>query len=91
MRHNRSQTGSRRSHHALKNLRLSTSKDGVVHPRHRVLLDGSSYRGRSVMDTASKRVARAQKARKAREATMPAEEKPVEEKAEKKEKKEKKS
>jgi ribosomal protein L32 len=92
MRHNRSQTASRRSHHALKNLRLSVTKEGTVHPRHRVLLDGSTYRGRTVMDTSSKRMVRAQKAKKAREMTDgPQQETQAEEKPEKKEKKEKKS
>jgi len=31
-----------------------------VHPRHRALLDGSLYRGRSVLDTATKRKTRLQ-------------------------------
>lgn len=51
MRHTRAHTRNRRSHHALKNPRLTVSeKEGVVRPRHRALLDGSLYRGRSVMD-----------------------------------------
>ncbi|MBV9349255.1 MAG: 50S ribosomal protein L32, partial [Patescibacteria group bacterium] len=66
MRHTRAHTANRRSHHALKENRLSRSKEGTVHPRHRVLLDGSMYRGRSVLDTASKRLARAQRAAKRR-------------------------
>lgn len=67
MRHTRSHTKNRRSHHALKKGRLTTSKEGAVHPRHRALLDGSHYRGRSVMDTLGKRTLRAQKAEKQRE------------------------
>jgi len=82
MRHNRSQTAKRRSHHALTGIRLTQSKDGTVHPRHRVLLDGSTYRGRSVMDTTVKRATRAAKAKKAREAAEGPTEKKTEEKAE---------
>lgn len=51
-----------------------------MHPRHRVLLDGSTYRGRSVMDTSAKRATRAQKSRASR-AEAPSEEKATEEKA----------
>jgi len=55
MRHTRSHTRNRRSHHALKGERLSVDKEtGVKHPRHRALLDGSTYRGRSVMDKTKK-------------------------------------
>ena len=50
-----------------------------MHPRHRALLDGSKYRDRSVMDTASKRVARAEKAEKQREREGGAQEKRTEE------------
>jgi hypothetical protein len=64
------------------------SKDGTVHPRHRVLLDGSQYRGRSVMDVGAKRTARAQKAQKQREREEgPAEKKTEEKIAEKSTKK----
>lgn len=55
MRATRSHTKNRRSHHALKGERLSVEKgSGAVHPRHRALLDGSTYRGRSVMDKTAK-------------------------------------
>ncbi len=81
MRHTRAHTANRRSHHALKGTRLSLSKEGVVHPRHKVLLDGSAYRGRSVMDTVSKRVVRAQKAAKKRGDVADPEEKKSEQKA----------
>jgi len=81
MRSTRSHTGNRRSHHALKGARLSASKEGVVHPRHRALLDGSHYRGRSVMDTDLKRTVRKQKAAKREERESGAQsEKPQEEK-----------
>ncbi len=80
MRHTRAHTANRRSHHALKKGRLTLSKEGVVHPRHKVLLDGSLYRGRSVMDTAAKRLVRAQKAAKKRGDEPGSEEKNTEEK-----------
>lgn len=71
MRATRAHTKNRRSHHALKGERLSTAKEsGVKHPRHKALLDGTPYRGRSVMDTTTKRVLRKQK-----NTTAPAEEK----------------
>jgi len=51
MRHTRSHTRNRRSHHALGGERVTTdTKTGAVHPRHRALLDGTPYRGRTVMD-----------------------------------------
>lgn len=81
MRHTRAHTANRRSHHALKGMRLTAEKDGSVHPRHKVLLNGSTYRGRSVMDLASKRLVRAQKAAKRRGAEAPSEEKATQEKA----------
>ena len=48
MRHTRSHTKNRRSHHALNGARLSTTEAGVKHPRHKALLDGTPYRGRSL-------------------------------------------
>ena len=85
MRHTRAHTANRRSHHALKGTRLTLSKEGTVHPRHRVLFDGSQYRGRTVMDVGAKRLARAQKANKRREREEgPAEKKTEEKVAEKK-------
>lgn len=55
----------------------------MVHPRHRALLDGSPYRGRSVMDLSAKRIIRAQKAAKKRgnESSPESSEKKAEEKA----------
>lgn len=80
MRHTRAHTGNRRSHHALKKTQLTSAKDGTAHPRHRALLDGTMYRGRSVMDKVSARLARAKKAAKRREKDSG----PVKEKAEEK-------
>lgn len=55
MRHTRAHTKNRRSHHALSGARLSTdTKTGAVHLRHKALLDGTPYRGRSVMDKTRK-------------------------------------
>lgn len=55
MRHTRAHTRNRRSHHALKRVRLSIAKEsGKRHPRHKALLDGTPYRGRSVMDKTKK-------------------------------------
>ncbi len=67
MRHTRAHTANRRSHHALEKTRLSATKDGAVHPRHRALLDGTQYRGRTVLDVSAKRTVRAKKASKQRE------------------------
>lgn len=90
MRHTRAHTANRRSHHALKNMRMSVTKEGTTHPRHKVLLDGSTYRGRSVMDVTAKRMVRAQKSQKRREQDEGPSEKRTEEKSEKPEKAEKK-
>lgn len=57
MRATRAHTRNRRSHHALSGTRLSASKEtGALHPRHKALLDGTPYRGRSVMDKTKKSV-----------------------------------
>ena len=79
MRSTRSHTANRRLHHALKGTRLSVSKEGTTHPRHRALLDGSPYRSRSVMDIATKRAARTKKSAKRREMESPGEQKQTEE------------
>lgn len=56
MRHTSSHTRNRRSHHALTGERVSKdTESGTVHPRHKALLDGTTYRGRSVMDLTSKK------------------------------------
>ncbi|MFM2415222.1 MAG: hypothetical protein RI911_915 [Candidatus Parcubacteria bacterium] len=50
MRATRSHRNNRRSHHALKGPRLSTSPEGVVHLRHRAYLVNGvyMYRGRAL-------------------------------------------
>ena len=50
MRHTRSHTNNRRSHHALKNPALSKDESGNSHLRHRVSLKTGTYRGRKVID-----------------------------------------
>ncbi len=47
MRHTRSHTANRRSHHALKSPALSKDASGEMHIRHRATLSGM-YKGRSV-------------------------------------------
>ena len=58
MRHTRGHSANRRAHHALKNRALTTSPEGTVHPRHRVLLEGGTYRGRTLVN---KKVARTER------------------------------
>lgn len=58
MRHTRSHTANRRSHHALKNRRLTASPEGTVHPRHRVVLEGGTYRGRTLLNPKAAKAAR---------------------------------
>lgn len=53
MRHTRSHTRNRRSHHALSEPRLSTCPDcGKQHIRHQVCMQCGKYRGREVVDVA---------------------------------------
>jgi ribosomal protein L32 len=47
MRHTRSHTANRRSHHALKSPAISKDATGTLHIRHRATIDGM-YKGRSV-------------------------------------------
>ncbi len=61
MRHTRGHTANRRSHHALKNRALTKSPEGTVHPRHRVVLTGGTYRGRALPNAAAKRKRTAKK------------------------------
>ncbi|MEO8637431.1 MAG: 50S ribosomal protein L32 [Candidatus Taylorbacteria bacterium] len=55
MRHTRSHTANRRSHHALGEPRLSTCKDcGQLHLRHRVCANCGKYRGVQIIDMEAK-------------------------------------
>lgn len=58
MRHTKGHSANRRSHHALKNRALTKSAEGTVHPRHKVVLEGGTYRGRTLPDTKGRRIAR---------------------------------
>lgn len=58
MRHTRGHSANRRSHHALKNRALTQSPEGTVHPRHRVLLEGGTYRGRTLINKKASRTER---------------------------------
>lgn len=61
MRHTRSQTGSRRSHHALKAHTLATCECGAVRVSHRACQTCGRYKGRVVVDIAGKAATKAQK------------------------------
>jgi ribosomal protein L32 len=51
MRHTKSHTANRRSHHALTPVAVATdAKTGVPHMRHRVCLETGTYRGKKVID-----------------------------------------
>lgn len=59
MRHTRSHTANRRSHHALKAPTLATcSNCGAKHRPHHMCLDCGFYNGRVVVDMAAKKKAR---------------------------------
>lgn len=61
MRHTRSHTRNRRSHHALKNPALTTdSKTGTVHLRHRASATTGQYKGVTVIDM-DKKIAKKEK------------------------------
>jgi ribosomal protein L32 len=53
MRHTRSHTKNRRSHHALKDNAVTSDETGTKHLRHRASKDGR-YRGRQVVDAVAK-------------------------------------
>jgi ribosomal protein L32 len=68
MRSNRSHTGNRRSHHALKNITVSKdAKSGAVHMRHRASVVTGMYRGHQVINV-GKRLAKIEKKAKAQTA-----------------------
>ena len=73
MRHTRSQTANRRSHHALKARSLAICECGAVRVPHRACATCGRYRGRVVVDMAKK--AQAKSARRARAATAEGKEK----------------
>jgi len=55
MRHTKGHTGNRRSHHGLKEPRLSTcEKCSEVHVRHQACPKCGTYRGRQVVDVATR-------------------------------------
>lgn len=67
MRHTRSHTGNRRSHHALAEPRLSRCNDcDAVHLRHRACGKCGKYRGRVVFDLSAS-IAKKEKKKKERE------------------------
>lgn len=68
MRHNRSQRGNTRSHHALSKPALSKDEAGNPHLRHRLSKATGSYRGRKVLDLTAKLEKRARKAAPAEKA-----------------------
>lgn len=68
MRHTRSKTKSRRSHHALTAPNLSTcSNCGAHHRPHHMCLDCGFYKGRQVMDLAAQKKAREERIAKKKE------------------------
>ena len=59
MRHTRSHTANRRSHHALKPLTLSVCQNcGAKHRPHHMCLDCGFYNGRQVVDMVAKKKSR---------------------------------
>ncbi len=68
MRHTRAHTANRRSHHAIKGPRLSKdTSTGTVHMRHRMDENGM-YRGKQIMDLATKKEQKAAKVKAKKEA-----------------------
>ena len=61
MRHTRSHTKNRRSHHALAKPALSKDESGNVHLRHRMSNLTGAYRGRKVIDLSAQLQKRAKK------------------------------
>jgi len=55
MRHTRAHTGNRRSHHALKEARLSKCTNcGEMHVRHNICKNCGTYRGKTYIDVLAK-------------------------------------
>ena len=54
MRHTRSHTKNRRSHHALAKPALSRDESGNFHLRHRISKVSGTYRGRKIIDLTAK-------------------------------------
>ncbi|MDP3646157.1 MAG: 50S ribosomal protein L32 [bacterium] len=50
MRRNRSQTGKRRSHHAISGMRLAKCECGALRQSHKACVDCGKYNGRVVID-----------------------------------------
>ena len=71
MRHTRSQTANRRSHHALKAQKLAVCECGAPRVSHRACAACGRYRGRIVIDVVGKASARAKKRAKAADAKKP--------------------
>lgn len=65
MRHTKSHTANRRSHHALKAQVLSTCECGAAKVSHRACPQCGRYKGRVVVDHAAKAQAKAAKRTKA--------------------------
>lgn len=69
MRHNRSQTKSRRSHHALNTPVMAVCANcGAHHRPHHMCLECGFYKGRQVMDLKAKKEAREARMQAKREA-----------------------
>ena len=69
MRHTRSHTGNRRSHHALKEPTLSTCQNcGAKHRPHHMCLECGHYKGKQVVDMKAKKEAREARLQAKREA-----------------------
>jgi len=61
MRHTRSHTNNRRSHHALSKPTLAKDEAGNLHLRHRLSEASGTYRGRKVVDMSQKLEKKAKK------------------------------
>lgn len=81
MRHTKGQTGSRRSHHALKAPTLSKCTNcGAEHRPHHMCLNCGFYKGRVVIDLLAKKKGRDERMAAKREAIRGAQPDPVESK-----------